>query len=72
MCLTDSIERVFFKDEDSNSINHVTLWRQDHDHGILQERGLPRFQREGRIEENKRSCFENLESIDILVGNNKW
>jgi len=66
MCLTDSIERVFFKDEDSNSINHETLWRQDHDHGILQERGLPRFQK------TKEVALRTWNRLNILVGNNKW
>lgn len=63
----DSIERVFFKDgrlKFNKSRNLVATGAFDH--GILQERGLPRFQREGRIETNKRSCFENLESIEYL------
>jgi hypothetical protein len=62
-CLADSIERVLFNDEDSNSLNHETLWRQVHDHGILQERGLLRFQRKVQTEKIER-CFEILNSIE--------
>jgi hypothetical protein len=63
-CLADSIERVLFKDESLNSLNHETLCRQDHDNGILQERGLLRFQRKVQTEKIER-CFENnLNSIE--------
>jgi hypothetical protein len=62
-CLADSIERVLFKDESLNSLNHETLCRQDHDNGILQERGLLRFQRKVQTEKIER-CFEILNSIE--------
>jgi hypothetical protein len=69
-CLADSIEQVLFKDEDSNSLNQETLWRQDHDHGICKSVVFRGFSVKSG-QRNSKDALRTLIRLNIVVGNSK-